>query len=193
LLLWWRVFRKKGVEMILTPPLRARYSKINQLVARILADNLVSEPPVPIDRIIKKFGIQLKKGDLGDVSGLLVRNSNELIIGVNSTQRESRQRFTIAHEFGHFLLHDGISSHFDLDYRVNFRSAESSQATNVEEIEANYFAASLLMPEAFLNMDKAVEAIDSDYEVEKLAKKYRVSRHAMSLRLVNIYGQHRPF
>ena len=133
-----------------TRPLRARYWKINQLVARVLEDYAIQTPPVPIKKIIKSFGIQILEGDLGDVSGLLVRNSNELLIGVNSKQSSNRQRFTLAHEFGHYLLHDSISSHFDRDYIVKYRSAESSQATNVEEIEANYFGASLLMPKDFL-------------------------------------------
>lgn len=176
-----------------TRPLRARYWKINQIVNRILQENAVFDPPVPVDRLVKKFGIEIREGDLGEVSGLLVRNSNALIIGINSQQSGARRRFTIAHEFGHYLLHEGISSHFDRDYRINFRSAESSQATDVEEIEANYFSASLLMPKAFLDADDAIEALDSDAKVEKLAKRYRVSRHAMSLRLVNLYDQHRPF
>lgn len=174
-------------------PLRARYWKINQLVSRILDDNAVDAPFVPVEKIIKKYGIRILKGKLDDVSGLLVRNSIELIIGVNSEQSKNRQRFTMAHELGHYLLHDGISSHLDRDYRVNFRSAESSQATNVEEIEANYFSASLLMPTEFLDRDEAVEALDSDHRVAELAQKYRVSQHAMSLRLANLYGDHRPY
>lgn len=179
--------------MIAPRPLRARYWKIDQLVARVLEDNSVLQAPVPIDRIVRNFGIEIKSGDLGDVSGLLIRNSDEIVIGVNSEQNSTRQRFTLAHEMGHYLLHDGISSHLDRDYRVNFRSSESSQATNVEEIEANYFAACILMPKIFLDRDNAVAALDSNQGVSDLAKRYKVSQHAMSLRLGNVYGEHRPF
>ncbi len=174
-------------------PLRARYSKIEKLVERLLQENHVTKPAVPIDKLIKKLGIDLKHGDLDDVSGLLVRSGANATIGVNAKHPEVRQRFTLAHEFAHYLLHAGISAHYDRDYRVNFRSAESSQATNVEEIEANFFAASILMPKHFLARDNAVKALDNDSEVAKLAAKYNVSRHAMSLRLANVYKAHSPF
>lgn len=169
-------------------PLRVRYAKIERFVESLLTEHKISGPPVRIDKLVRKFNIDLKSGDLGEFSGLVVREGSSATIGVNYKHPETRQRFTIAHEFGHFLLHAGISAHYDRDYRVNFRSAESSQATNVEEIEANFFAASILMPRKFLDKDKAVLTLDSDVEVQKLAKRYDVSRHAMSLRLVNLYG-----
>ncbi len=174
-------------------PLRARYAKIERLVDNLLEDFSIKKPAVPLEKILKKLKIDLKYGDLGDVSGLLVRSDVAAMIGVNIDHAQVRQRFTIAHELGHYLLHAGLSAHFDKDYRVNYRSAESSEATNVEEIEANFFAASLLMPRRFLEADDALVAVDNDAEVEKLAKKYIVSRHAMSLRLANVYRVHSPF
>jgi len=180
-------------------PLRARYARIERLVGHLLSEHGIVDAPVPIDRIVKKTGIDLRYGKLDDVSGLLVREAKGITIGVNSEHPFVRQRFTIAHEFGHYLLHEGISAHYDRDYkvesrvRVNFRSRESAQATNVEEIEANFFAASILMPKQFLDKDNALETLDSDTEVRKLASRYRVSGHAMSLRLANVYGDYRPF
>lgn len=173
--------------------LRARYSKITKMVDMLLDQTSSIGPPVRVERIVRDFGVEVREGALGDVSGLLVRSGNSAIIGVNSSQHRVRRRFTIAHEFGHFLLHEGISHHVDHSYRVNFRSEESSMATNVEEIEANFFAACLLMPKKFLDMDRAVEALDSDSMVRQLAKNYDVSQHAMSLRLANLYEHYTPF
>ncbi|MBB4365012.1 Zn-dependent peptidase ImmA (M78 family) [Bradyrhizobium sp. CIR18] len=172
---------------------RARYAKIERLVSALLLEHRVSKPAVAIQKLVRKMGIEIKYGDLGDVSGLLVRSGATATIGVNISHPLVRQRFTIAHEFGHYLLHLGISSHYDRDYRVNYRSHESSQATDVEEIEANFFAASILMPKEFLDADEAIHALDNDAAVERLATRYNVSRHAMSLRLGNVYGRHRPF
>ena len=90
-------------------------------------------------------------------------------------------------------MHEGISSHVDRDYRVNFRSKQSSLAIDVNEIEANFFAASLLMPEQFLINEKAIEVLDSDKGVKRLAAKFKVSRHAMSLRLANVFRTHSPY
>ena len=172
---------------------RARYAKIDAMVTRLLVQHGQERPPVRIERIAKDLGIELRSGDLDDVSGVLVRQGNSAVIGTNSTQSVQRQRFTIAHELGHFLLHEGITNHVDRSYRVNFRSAESSQATNVEEIEANYFAASILMPKHMLDELAAEEALDNDAMVADLAREFRVSRLAMSLRLANLYEETTPF
>jgi Zn-dependent peptidase ImmA (M78 family) len=163
------------------------------MVDHLLLQHRQVRPPVRVEKIAQELSVQVRAGDLKDVSGLLVRTGDTAIIGVNSTQSRVRQRFTIAHELGHFLLHDGIQHHVDHNYRVNFRSDVSSSATSVDEIEANFFAASLLMPKRFLDEMNAVEALDDDAKVAELAKAFDVSRHAMSLRLVNVYEQHSPY
>jgi len=174
-------------------PLRARYARIERVVSNLLSEYQVAEPPVPIERIVKGHGITLQSGDLGDVSGLLARSAGKTIIGVNAIHPPTRRRFTIAHEFAHYILHEGMHSHVDKGYRVNFRSAESSAGTHVPEIEANVFAASILMPKDFLDRDEAEFALDNDEAVQRLAARYRVSGHAMSLRLANLYSSARPF
>lgn len=174
-------------------PLRPRYAKIERIVDGVLFASNVDEPQVPVEKIVQNSGVAIKRGNLGEVSGLLVRSSPGAMIGVNGTHPKVRQRFTIAHEYAHFVLHDGIANHFDSDFRINFRSPESSQTTDAEEIEANYFAACLLMPRKFLDRDEAVNCVDDDDGVAALARRYNVSRHAMSLRLGNLYKRHLPF
>ena len=88
---------------------------------------------------------------------------------------------------------DPFYSGIDISCRVNFRSDESSLAVDIEEIEANFFAACLLMPKQFLIALDAIEALDSDQAVERLATAFKVSRHAMSLRLANVYRAHSPY
>lgn len=118
----------------------------------------------------------------------LICDADSVVIAVNSAQHENRQRFTIAHELGHFLLHRGTKLHFDEDFRIDYRDATSSDATKREEIEANAFAAALLMPRRILMRDWLRLAPD-DKEISDairtLAKRYRVSQKAMELRLVN--------
>ena len=138
-------------------------------------------------------GIEVRQGDLGEVSGLIARTGDKVIIGLNKSQVRVRRRFTLAHEYGHYILHEGIRTHTDTEFRVNYRDRSSSEATFVEEIEANYFAACILMPRGLLDEKNAAAALDSDKQVEALAKAFDVSRHAMSLRLVNEYGKYRPY
>lgn len=174
---------------------RARYGKIERLVQELIAAERFDDvPPVPVEKMVRARGIEIRKGDLDNsISGLLVRSGDGATIGVNADHALTRRRFTIAHEFGHFLLHEGISEHVDHGYRVNFRDQDSSLARDVEEIEANFFAASLLMPKTMLDACGAVDSLDSDSGVRDLAKRFQVSQHAMSLRLANVYRRYAPF
>lgn len=174
-------------------PLRARYSRIRKEVEGLLAQARVIAPPVPVEKIAALLGAQIvRSGFEQEVSGLLVRRGKSAIIGVNNRQADVRQRFTIAHEIGHLVMHnlDGEEDvHVDKAFRVQFRSPASSTAEDVAEIEANAFAASLLMPEEFLREDAKHVTIDfEDAEmVADLAQRYDVSGQAMTFRLMNLF------
>ena len=119
---------------------------------------------------------------------MLFRDDSHVVIGVNAGQAKTRQRFSIAHEIGHFLLHEGKMY---VDARVNFRNALSSKAIDREEIAANAFAAELLMPEAFVIVEikkvvDKLETLDADIVIEALARKFIVSIQAMGIRLRNL-------
>lgn len=170
-------------------PLRVRYTKIADLVDRLLEKNGVTGPAVPVEKIAKAEGLIVTKKHLDDdVAGFLLRSEGTKFIGVNRSQAPTRQRFTIAHELGHALLHEGEELHIDKDFRINFRDVVSSLASNVEEIESNTFAAWLLMPSQFLIKQITSEHldIDDDGEVVNLAKRYQVSSQAMTYRLANL-------
>lgn len=173
---------------------RPRYAKINSEVDRLLALVSVKKAPVPVDEIAKLVGTEVVYNNFNnEVSGLLIRKAGKPIIGVANEQSKERQRFTIAHELGHLLLHEGAEVHVDKVFKVNFRSPASSAAVDVEEIEANAFAASLLMPLGFLRSDlRGVQFdIENDTQLEVLATKYGVSTQAMGYRLMNILSSQR--
>lgn len=169
--------------------MRVRRRKIEQLVEQALNDWQVKRPPVPVKRIAQALDLDLQfySFDKQEFSGILVREGKKSILGVNASHHPNRQRFTIAHEIGHFLLHEGDRVFVDRSYNVSLRSSTSSLGTDVEEIEANTFASLLLIPERFLSKD--LEAAEVDLEdrvsIAHLAKKYKVSHQAMTLRLIN--------
>jgi len=122
-----------------------------------------------------------------DMSGMLVREQERVVIGVNKDHSPARQRFTIAHELGHLHLHKGRSTIIDSDVRVNFRDKVSSLATDREEIEANRFAAALLMPDHMVRSWVVSESFQTALElVEGLANSFGVSKVAVNFRLVNL-------
>jgi Zn-dependent peptidase ImmA (M78 family) len=128
------------------------------------------------------------------LSGALIRQRDTVVIGVNSRHSEARRRFTVAHELGHLVLrHQGASIHIDqVMMYVSMRDSISSKAIDPNEIEANRFAAELLMPEPFLREDigratrhGVVDMLDDDF-IRKLATRYKVSIQAMAIRLENL-------
>lgn len=172
-------------------PARPRYSRINAEVDRLLGEAGIKAPPVPVDRLARAAGAKVVFNEFRDeVSGVLIRRDGTTVIGVAKEQSDERKRFTIAHELAHLLLHDGEEVHVDKLFRINLRSPSSSKAEDVEEIEANAFAASLLMPLHFLRSDLQGVVLDIDdvARIEALAKRYRVSAQAMTYRLMNIYA-----
>jgi len=103
-----------------------------------------------------------------------------------------RQRFTIAHEIGHYLLH-----RFEHDVFFNktgskklYRNEDSTTGKDQMEIEANAFAAALLMPEARVKKEMKTIQFDmgsDDWEIfKKLAKTFKVSNQAMMFRMANL-------
>lgn len=173
-----------------------RRKQIRELVERLLAHHDVTEGAVPIDKIVRSYGIEIKLDKVDDdLSGFLVRENKgqkRSLIGANKSHHPHRQRFTIAHELGHFLLHQGEPVHLDEDrqaFTINMRNRESSRGEDNDEREANLFAAELLMPAKFLQNDlseKNLDLLGDDAFLDKLARKYKVSTQALTFRLANL-------
>lgn len=166
------------------------YSYIEELTKDLLVKNNLFYPKFDIKKLVKKLDINLLYKELGeDVSGLFVMSGEKGIISVNKNEsnNKTRQRFTIAHEIGHFLLHSKLKPIFiDKSPKVMFRNSESSSGELHQEREANAFAAALLMPRDLINDE--LEKLESDFDnpTKKLAKIFNVSEQAMSFRLANL-------
>jgi Zn-dependent peptidase ImmA (M78 family) len=118
--------------------------RIQSKVESLLNKCSITEPPVDVEKVAADLGINVRFVEFEDsnISGLLVKKVNEIYIGVNETHLENRQRFSIAHEIGHYSLHISSKSIF-VDDIEKFRNKVSSEGSNEEEIEANFFAAEL--------------------------------------------------
>jgi Zn-dependent peptidase ImmA (M78 family) len=166
-----------------------RRKHIRTLVERLLASHQVRQQPVPVESIANGLGVQIQKESAEDkLSGFLFRDrtKDQAIIGVNADHPPKRQRFTTAHELGHFLLHDFGDVHVDRQFKVWLRNGPSSDGVSTEEKEANLFAAELLMPAKFLQKDfRKIDAMDmqDEKQLADLAEQYDVSTQAMTIRL----------
>jgi len=145
-----------------------------------------NSPPIQLEAIIADKGIRLLPYDLGDnISGVLIIENGQATIGYNKNEHRVRNRFTIAHELGHFILHKGQDLFVDKEFKLMFRSTPGEGDNVTHEKEANEFAANVLMPENLLR--DAMATLDLDYtdenSIKLLARKFDVSAVAMSIRL----------
>lgn len=137
--------------------------------------------PVPVDKIIDAVGLTYHSVPLSDdVSGWIQRTDGSYEIVVNSTHPWTRQRFTAAHELGHYIYHrdllgDGVGD--NRAYRAATSPKPNPKILPAHERQANNFAANLLMPH------HALVGINPTASVEDLAEKFGVSTEAMRIRL----------
>jgi Zn-dependent peptidase ImmA (M78 family) len=168
--------------------------EIEQAVSMLMSNHGVQSPPVPVKDIAEAEGLVVVEAPFqSDVSGALVQSNGRAAIAVNGDQHPNRVRFTIAHELAHYVLaHKGEKDHIDWTFTVLRRDGKSSEATDEDEMEANFFAASLLMPRGFVRNDVATlarfdgEAALNSEDVKTLARRYGVSEIAMNYRLINL-------
>lgn len=153
-------------------------SKINEeleeLTSNILLNNDMYKIPVDVVKIANTNDISVYEGELDKkISGAIRydKSKNTFEILVNKNDLKVRQRFTIAHELGHYFLHKEILEndeiHIDTMYRM----------TNKQEQEVDYFAGALLMNKTIL------ENLQKENTIAELAELFNVSVSAMTVRL----------
>jgi len=158
------------------------FPKIEALAEELLKNHKLHAPPIDVFSLAEQIGISIDQGPMGDnVSGAIhFEGENQAAVALNTTESQQRQRFTLAHEIGHFLMHRDRDLYID-SHDMLFRRLEVP--ANAKERDANVFAAALLMPKTLLEAEGKVSAQD---DVARLAKKYKVSVPAMSYRLLNL-------
>jgi len=166
----------------------ARRSNSKSRAREIIARFGITHPPVAVQTIAEQLGIAVRYVPLDDeLSGMIFFRSAP-IVAINSLHHPNRQRFTLAHEIGHFELHlqeIGQEVHIDKKFLAFARDPRSSGGFDPKEIEANSFAAELLVPRAMLleQLQNVVVDVEDDRLIKHLAKRFQVSEQMMSFRI----------
>jgi Zn-dependent peptidase ImmA (M78 family) len=146
----------------------------------------IKSPPVNVERIARSLGVKVEFAPFDDeLSGMAFIKDGVPAIGINSLHRPNRQRFTLAHELAHIVLHpDQLGKAVHVDKGSLRRDRVSAEGSDLLEIQANVFAAELLMPEELLSavLDEKFDLEDPQV-LETLANKFRVSLTALQHRL----------
>ena len=158
--------------------------------SQVLRQYWKNEYPVDPVVIANELGIRVYTKELDNsVSGYIGRNheTKQVEIYVNANHPLVRQRFTIAHELGHFFLAKDFDKKRESDYisesdeRYMYR--RDSLYSSKEERDANQFAAELLMPRKAL--EYAIKKYN-DKDIKFLATVFQVSLDALVYRLRNL-------
>lgn len=147
-------------------------SKSPQALAGSISANFLHDNGwTDLDKLCESEGIVVSYVAMDpELSGWLEYLSGNWHVGINRLHHYNRQRFTLAHELGHFFLHRYRQVSFH-DKKF-FRGFE----VNSMEYEANEFAGALLMPEKkFLELSKS-------FDDRSLAEYFKVSLQAVEMR-----------
>lgn len=156
--------------------LSQQYNIINQFCSVL---------PVDLGKLALALGVEVRLIHLGEsLSGMLENKGNDrFVITANADHSQTRRRFTIAHELGHYMLHrhligDGI------DDNKAYRSTEGGRYHNMDigpkqETEANKFAANILMPAPLLSEQREIHGDNA----KELSLLFNVSEQSMRIRL----------
>ena len=170
----------------------------SSLLQYLKSEGVVLSVPIDIENILRFLELNYhSKPDFRDMktTGSIKVVENEPMIWANPFKNKfkERKRFTLAHELGHFMLHiapSGSVNNFQpiLDESLSFNRDDN---WDYKEMEANSFAAQLLMPVDLIKIEVAKihhnnGNITQEEAIEELAETFNVSSQAMEYRLKSI-------
>ena len=148
---------------------------------RVLNDNYISDPPVNIYEIAKNYGFvveeQIMPPKHSNVSGFITIENGIPHLVINASDTQNRKNFTVAHELGHWRLHEKELT-TDPALSVLFRIPLGTLNKDPLEKQANMFAANILVPESMLKK-KCAEKLTR----QELARAFGVSEEVIGYRL----------
>ena len=143
---------------------------------------ITSPAHLDLEVIAWHCGLEIQYKPLRGCDARIVGCGDRGLLTIDSRQIEERQRFSIAHELGHWLLHRG--------QLMMCRSEEIESPSNSSkgfERDADTFAAALLMPRyLFAPAVERVARKEPWTQVGLLAEEFKTSALATALRLVNL-------
>ncbi|KOO43081.1 ImmA/IrrE family metallo-endopeptidase [Priestia koreensis] len=163
-------------------------------VTRVIRETLKLQTPINLELLVERLGGKIIESANIDenMEAKIEKVEDSFVITIDPNRYPKRQRFSIAHELGHLFLHMGYLINPEKWNSTNeyIDSVYYRYGYNLEEFEANEFAACLLMPlEEFLNISK--QNLNGEfYNIEEIAKYFNVSTQAVSYRgkILGLFG-----
>jgi Zn-dependent peptidase ImmA (M78 family) len=136
-----------------------------------------------VEGIANAEGLIIYYTDIGESLGLLVYDDDAAFIKINNKIRESGMiRFTIAHELGHYIIN---KNRIILKHGLKYHEFYNYNPQTKEEMEANAFAAELLMPKRKFNKFTKDKKLNFNL-IKEIAQTFDVTLSAAAIRYANI-------
>lgn len=159
-------------------------AKIEQYARQILKQHGLYALPINPVLLANRLGVTVNNAKFADDSwaALISRRGQHTQVFVEQSDPPYRKRFSIAHELGHHFLHlmeDGeiVDKRADM-FRERSQNGANWSPERFKEVEANWFAAELLMPQEFVRAEWKLNP-----NVSTMAKVFNVSEEAMGYRI----------
>jgi Zn-dependent peptidase ImmA (M78 family) len=165
------------------------HEEVEERAEQLLREADTYRAPIPIEPLLLHLKLRTEGAPLGqNVSGMLVVKDERGAIGYNFAHAIVRQRFTIAHEIAHFILHvkKNRRSQLFIDRDMIFR--RDGTGSDHQEVQANRFAEALLMQAKLVSEEIRRNDLDLDDEeaFKFLAKRFQVSTAPLTNRLIHL-------
>ena len=152
---------------------------MNKSLDKLKLSGVYEKIPIQVGKVCSALDIKASQISLpDDISGLIRLDNNQCHIEINEDHHPHRKRFTMAHELGHYCLHQDL-----LKSKTKILERSDKILTKediIREKEADEFAAELLMP-AYIFTKKSKELTPSE-----LSEYFFVSISAIHTRLKNL-------
>lgn len=149
---------------------------ISELTDKIREKYNIKTPIQDMTEIIKNIGGNvIQKYNFDSYYDATVMKTNDMFyIAIPIINDIQRKNFAIAHELGHLFLHMGFKTNIEVwDNQVLNKYIRFSMIE--QEIQANEFAASLLIPkDEYINEIKQQTKNNQDIDIKAISKKFNV-------------------
>lgn len=151
-------------------------AKADSVLLSIYGDIDKISLPIDLSKILEKNNIKTKEGIFADpdILGAYYKKDGERMIVLSEKDPYQEKIFTVAHELGHYFLQSDTNR--DIFFRTQITQLDKEKKP--EELEANLFAVSLLMPEKLL-----LKYWKLSHEIDVLAKIFGVTPAVTAFRL----------
>lgn len=157
---------------------------INANYANELIEKLELKPPIDLYELCKRFNIEIVKADLKNAYAYFrIRKGKKVIFLSNSIVGTEKEKFTIAHELGHYFLPNHLEKISDMYTKNDYMYKNERKKI---ETEVDKFAAELIMPSKYINSELENVSLENFKQLHELAQKYQVSLTSLLCKYVDV-------